>query len=79
MVKRQFVELVTGKAVEFAPEKTMQGGACETVVIRPGIIGRACSLRGLPSKEARLYLLRSQRLQAIVVRIAHIQSQAQFA
>jgi hypothetical protein len=68
MVKRQFVELVTDEAVEFAPEKTMERGACETGVISPGIIGRACILGGLNTK-ARLYLLRSQRLQAVVVRI----------
>jgi hypothetical protein len=78
MVKSQFVELVTDEAVEFASEKAMQRGACETGVVSPSVIGRACILGGLSTK-ARQYLLRSQRLKAVVVRIAHIHRQAQFA
>jgi hypothetical protein len=79
MVKRQFVELVTDETVEFAPEKAMQRSACETAVISPGVIGGACILLVLRQTGTRQYLLGSQRLQPIVVRIAHIHRQAQDA
>jgi hypothetical protein len=79
MIKRQFAELVTEEAVEFTAERAMQRGTCETGVITPGVIGRARILLVLRHTATRQYLLRSQRLQSVIVRIAQIQTQVQFA